>query len=344
MSDTSTSSIAPRPGTLRIYGCGGAGVNLASHFENAAGRPAAGMAVTYPAYIDTSRANLKGVSNEDYLYLVEDTDGAGADRRLIHEKVAPRVKEMLAKFEPMDLNVVCFSAGGGSGSVIGPLLMAELNRRNASVVGLVVGSHDSFKAVENTLNTMRSLESLAERGEAAITIRYCHNDEDTPESVVDTDLRHSIAALAILASRQNDRLDSADIRHWLRFEKSTQVRPRVAALDIVRSNDELDADGQYIAAVSLYETADSSASQSQVAPALPAILRPEYHATGFFPKNAEIKGPPLFHFATRIDLIGKIFKTLSARHEQMRQEIDARVVSSRLTQGAEANSDDGLFL
>jgi len=137
-------------GKIRIYGCGGAGINLTSHFINL---PADGnYAEVLAAMVDTSRSNISTDIAEDLCYILPEVDGSGKVRKENHEVIGGVVKQILLQHKPEDLNVVVFSGSGGSGSVIGPLITKELLSREHSVICVMVGSDESAITCTNTRN------------------------------------------------------------------------------------------------------------------------------------------------------------------------------------------------
>mgnify|MGYP005850219109 CR=1 FL=1 len=98
-------------GTIRIYGAGGAGINIASQFQT---RPEqTGYASPQPVYIDTSSSNIKNHIDKKDLYLLEATDGSGKIRKENANEIQNVIKNVLLEMKPLDLNVVVFSASGG---------------------------------------------------------------------------------------------------------------------------------------------------------------------------------------------------------------------------------------
>lgn len=81
---------------LRVFGCGGAGINLVTHYF---GKDAeAGMAEMAPALIDTSRSNLMGRKiDEDSTYLVEGLDGSGKIRSENYDSINKTIKQILVQ-------------------------------------------------------------------------------------------------------------------------------------------------------------------------------------------------------------------------------------------------------
>lgn len=109
----STSDITNHLGQLRVYGAGGAGLNLACRYNDLPDNPTPGYAEVRPVYIDTSRSNLTADHNPDYFYCLEDVDGSGKVRRENHQAISKSIRQILQEFKPLDFNVVIFSASGG---------------------------------------------------------------------------------------------------------------------------------------------------------------------------------------------------------------------------------------
>lgn len=302
--------------TFRVYGAGGFGVNIASQMEADAEKSRLGAAVPDPAYFDTSRANLNGVDRER-AYLVPETDGSGKVRAMNAATIAPLINPFLNQFRPTDVNVVVFSASGGSGSVAGPLIAGELLSRGLTVICMVVGSHDNDKECENTLRTIMTLEAQVDRAEAGLVMMFEQNEEGRKRSAVDEIYLHAISCFGVLASRQNAELDRTDVLHAFRFDKSTPVTPRLATLNLARSN-KLDPSGQYISMVSIY--ADPDAEQLR--------LPIDYRAVGYLPKGLELD-QPTFHFAVRVDEVRGITQFYQKHLENYKANATNRVLQER---------------
>lgn len=105
------SSFNQEKGTIRIYGCGGCGVNQAAFFNNSAEEP--NCAEVKTSYIDASRSNLKEEFKEEDIFILPNVDGSGKVRKENHKEISNVIKQVLLQMEPGDLNVVVFSASGG---------------------------------------------------------------------------------------------------------------------------------------------------------------------------------------------------------------------------------------
>ena len=97
---------------VRLYGAGGAGINIVSHYTGRQSEP--GCAEIMPALVDTSRSNLKNREMpKDSTYLVEGLDGSGKIRAENHAEISKTIKQILVQIPPTDFNIVVFSASGG---------------------------------------------------------------------------------------------------------------------------------------------------------------------------------------------------------------------------------------
>ncbi len=319
-------------GNIRLYGCGGFGINIMSHFDSAAGNAEVGHSIPHPVYIDTSRSNLKSSLNDEHISILEGVDGSGKVRRENHEEIAKNIRAMLQKHQPMDFNIVAFSASGGSGSVFGPLLMAELLTRGLPVVAVVVGSDESNITAQNTLNTLKSLEAIATKADLPAVVFYEHNEPTIKRSEIDSACRHTIAALSILCSKHNAELDSKDIQNWVQFNRSTSVRARLALLEVYRSNEEAEQAQEPIAIASLYDSTDAT----------PVAAVPEYSCVGY-PSQA-IPKMTVIHYVINVAGVPIISKKCQQRINDLDQARKSRVDHATIVSDADEVTRDGLVL
>lgn len=98
---------------LVIYGCGGAGVNIASIFEKTYGVASPGFADVVSYYIDTSKSNIGINIPKDRTYLIEGLDGSGKIRRENHLAIGECIHDILLSHKPGDVNIVISSTSGG---------------------------------------------------------------------------------------------------------------------------------------------------------------------------------------------------------------------------------------
>lgn len=98
---------------LNLYGLGGAGSNIVSHFVKYAGEKTDGYAEVNTFFVDTSKSNLSDQIPMDRVYLVDGLDGSGKKRDSNYAALSERSKEILQQFKPADVNIVVHSGAGG---------------------------------------------------------------------------------------------------------------------------------------------------------------------------------------------------------------------------------------
>lgn len=317
-------------GKMRVYGCGGMGINIAAYFNNAAVEP--NCAVVMPAYIDTSRSNLRDEFNSEDIFVLDNVDGSGKVRKENHAEISNVLRQILLQVEPADFNVVVFSASGGSGSVIGPLIMAELLERGHTAVAVVVGSDESIITANNTLNTLKSLESISKRANLPVVMYYDHNDRDRRRGDVDANLHLAISSLAVLSSKQNREMDTRDIANWAQFSKTTSVGPQLAQLEVFADAEQAGKIKDPISVASIYVSEEVK----------PVGLVPEYHAAGYLSEDSD-KFEQL-HYVITIDALPNIVDSVKKTLEQYHTQRDSRVKQASILGDDDQTTDSGLVL
>jgi hypothetical protein len=316
-------------GTIRLYGAGGAGINCISIFNNVEEVP--GCAKILTSYIDTSRSNIRPEFKEEDCYLLKGVDGSGKIRRENHREISESIKQILLEHKPGDFNVVVSSASGGSGSVIGPLIMAELLKRGESVVYCMIGSAECTVTATNTLNTLKSVAAISDRNDVPAVVYYEHND-DRPRSEVDNSIRYAIATLANLSSRQNAELDSKDISNWVRFNYSTGVPAQLALLDVYTDPDQVSLIKDPISIASLYNDPDQ--------PKVKVV--PEYSCVGYMTNQP--KDYDQIHLVISTEGLESIYQKIGETVNDYVERREGRQTKLRIVSESDNVTDDNLVL
>lgn len=325
----SQQNISAERGRVRLYACGGFGVNIGSYFDGFKGEIEPGYASVETAYIDTSRSNFnKAGLSADQIFVLEGADGSGAIRSENHPEIQKNIPNILQQFKPLDFNVVVFSGAGGSGSVFGPLILSELLSRGLPAIAIVVGADDSAKAAENTLKTLQSLESIAQKRELPVAMYYRQNDNgDNKRSSIDKDSQYVISMISILCSRHNDELDSKDIQNWVQFTKATSADARLARL-MICDKDNVSSIADPIAIASLLASPDDAGRE----------IVPEYSCTGYPEAKAVHTLLPL-HLVLTFEGIPAIAKRLTTRISELETQRKARVRHDSLLGNVQTDGD-----
>lgn len=265
-------------GRVRVYAAGGCGMNIGSQLEKHRNLNEIAFANLDIVYIDTSKSNLQRHENIDpaTCYLLKNMDGSGQHRAENVDDIDQNVPAILEQFPPVDFNIVLSSGGGGSGSVIAPLLMAGLLNMEAQAIAIVIGSDATANFAKNSLNTLHSYHRVAEE-HGALALTYTQNGTDVSEKEADAVAISTIMGLCVLYSRENHRMDSMDLVSWLNYDKVTSYQPQLATLTVVGKNDSFDGLGNIISVATIAKDDDNTA--------LPVPT--EYQCTGFVPATAD---------------------------------------------------------
>jgi hypothetical protein len=304
-----------------IIGCGGAGINIARRFM---GKNEEGFAQLDAYFVDTSRSNLTKDVASDRVYLFEGLDGSGKLRVANYDTIAERSKEMLQAIKPQGLVVLVHSAGGGSGSVIGPVIASELLKKEVMLVVACVGSSDSRIEAENTIKTLKSYAVMAERHKTPVNMIYAENSAELKRGAVDKTLETNIVLLSLFFSGENREIDTSDLRNFLNYTKVTSYPAALAHLDFFSESISLGRDQSIISAVTLTDDATSSSLSYPI----------EYQAVGFLPekvKNISQLGLPL-HMVNVANYFHSVVDQLSqkvASVDEARQAVVHKTIVGR---------------
>ena len=323
-------------GNIRVFAAGGCGGNIASLLERHRDQEESGFGKLDICYIDTSKSNFKKHVNQSNAFLFENMDGSGKVRSENSAEINDRIKAILQKFKPADLNIVISSASGGSGSVIGPLLTGELLANDAPTVVLTIGSADTRLDTENTLKTIKSYESISKRTGAPVVMMYVQNSQTTTRGEADQIMFNAIMALAVLFSRQTPELDTRDLFNWLRFDRVTTFPIQLASLTILENKDVIQDLGNII----------SVASVAQEGTSTTLLEMPEYQCVGFLPDNigAPVLEKAPLHFVISDGIIPEVCKHLQKILTTLEQQQLARTKRAAVLSDKDRPDDSGLVL
>lgn len=277
----------------RMYAAGGAGMNLGQRVDPSA--------VT-TCFVDTSRSNHTEGVNPEVCYFIEGVDGSGKNRKENYSIIAKEMQAIMSKYEPGDFNIVLFSAAGGSGSVIGPLIMKELLEAGHTAMALVIGSDDSAISVTNTINTLKSLESISVMTGQPVVMAYHENTSGVVRRVIDDEIEFALEALTCLTTQDNAELDTQDLTNWIQYQKVSPVRPQLSALTIFDNRQDAAHQIEPISIASLYADRDKDNP----------FGNPHYATVGY-PREDALSLAEQLHYVINIADIEETFSHLNER-------------------------------
>jgi hypothetical protein len=324
-------------GKVRVFACGGCGSNIGARLEPHRGILETAFAELDIVYIDTSDSNSKhiGVSPE-FLYQFEGIDGSGGDRSENHEVIAKHIRPILHKFEPADFNIVIHSGGGGSGSVLGPLLLSEMLDSETPVVAIMIGSADTVNDTKNTRNTFKSYESISRQRKAPAIVAYQQNGLTVSRKQADDWTVSVVMSLCVLFSKENRELDSKDLFNFLNFDRITTFKAQLALLHVRELSEDIQDIGEVISAASLIVDGVSSFLDS----------RPQIQYVGYLPENASkkiVEATPV-HFLIADGSIPEVIKGLQIVLDEQEKKEKARLSKASILDHKDEVTSSGLVL
>lgn len=241
-------------GEMILIGCGGAGTtiigNLAGHLANLGD----GFSDVRTEYVDTSDANIKLVgATDDNFFLIkstnvgEDISGSGAIRAENAPHIFAGANEFVNKkeFDSTELAkyyVLVASASGGSGNLLATAIANNLLEKELNVVVILVGDSSNKKAIENTLNSIASLNGIATHHDKPLSVIYFDNTKSSGATHkdrlanVDKDIFKHLTLLSAFLSGDVSALDQKDMSVFFNINKLNDIPAGLYALDYFKEH------------------------------------------------------------------------------------------------------------
>lgn len=215
----------------RIYACGGGAIKITADLVDHVNVP--GFSDTKVSRLDTSDKNLTVNMEQSSIFVLDGADGSGKQRDHNYKPVVAAMPKILAQHQPEDYNVVVFTAGGGSGSVIGPVLVGELLQRKAPVIALVIGTTGDETQAQNSVNTIKSLGGVQGQHKRPVVFSYFEVNQHNSQADVDSQVMGVLSSVLNLLDSDNTIIDNKDIINFLDWTNVRKDLPaQLVALEI----------------------------------------------------------------------------------------------------------------
>lgn len=310
---------------VNIYSCGGFAMGVCSSLTGD------GYDI---AYIDSSKSNENPNVDPDrvcYVSGVKGVGGSGGHRANNYKHIQDKVPGFLEDFPPTDLNIVVFSLSGGTGSTAGPLITSYLQRNGHPTVCVVLGDPTSEKFLENTINTLKSLEGISGNTGLPVVVSYhengVHSWGETDELVA-----YAIEALASLGSQQNAYMDIMDVTNFFQYSNVTNSLSQLACLDIFDTRQAAMKSVEPIAIASLYTNRDEYVSFGDA----------KYNIYGFPTKP--ILGGEELHFVINHSGVEPIITELNDHKAELSRKYGSHKQRKSLVDRDDNMDDNGMVL
>ncbi len=326
---------------FKLYGAGGAGINLASKFEAVRGDSNSILDGMDIAYIDTSESNVKRNSvPNDRLYLVEGANGSGKNRAENYASIKEQIKRILHNHKPEEFNCVLHSMSGGSGSVIGPLLVNELMDQEKNVIVISIGSSDSTIEIQNTIKTIKSYVGISQKRKEPIVSFYFENgsankpNNSFTREQVDEKVASVITLLSAFFKKTNHELDYSDISNFLHYNKITDHDPDFVIAKFFKNTIDVPHNSHAVAALTL------ALPGQDTTPGYPV----DYQAVGFL-NEADKDNAILDILPNHLTIIDGLIVNIQDNLEHRLKEI-ANIKAANIVRKSKTDStlDDGMVL
>lgn len=281
--------------SIKVIGCGGCGINNVKKFVAAhPGLPS----IIKCAITDTSESNLKGVPDTVERYIIN-CKGSGKVRSKNVKPIQKEIESSSITKNLADVNILCFSASGGSGSILGPLLAKAIASRGKAVIIFMVLDSISKLDTINSARTIKTLQNTAANEDLYFPIKLFSNMDAINRNSVDVAIGISIGTLIdMLINKFTTELDVNDKLNFLNPHSIDQAAAGCYAfhvstgVDIKMLQGEVDVDIEDDMPVfsSLSITPGGSAVQVNANVAYTGITSSDtiYHAVNGLELNPEI--------------------------------------------------------
>jgi len=255
---------------INLYLCGGGAINMYNKELNKIEDYGDGFADIAPFYLDTSDSNMLDKNNDAFFKFNKDDsansqiDGSGGERSYNAKYILNGVDGFLNDFnihksDNSTFHIVAFTASGGSGAVIGPVLVKKLMELDLPVIVMMVGDSRSSIYTINTLNVIATLNNFALNANKLLNIIYRTNDievvaGDNVENVINIHMRNILTALAAFLSGEHVGIDNQDMVNMFTQTnyRTITVEPGLGGIDIMTNGYMLPTEHRLIGTRTIY--------------------------------------------------------------------------------------------
>ena len=228
-----------------VHACGGCGINIAGNVITNVDK--LGFVDLKILASDTSDANSKVFSNMKLFKFastdgLDTIDGSGGVRHLNFKHIKKQIPDYIRKSGTADLHVVIFSFSGGSGSIIGPLIINALLANNCKVIVYGIGDTSTVLYKYNTRNVIRDLDKFAHANNKSLSLTFVNNADfnngnmELAKTDVDKLLFDNVSLLFAFLSGKINGIDSMDMFNMFDMSQYAYlgVKPGLYGLSIFR--------------------------------------------------------------------------------------------------------------
>ncbi len=221
-------------GNMYVYGLGGAGINVVNDIKDVLPNLGDKFAHVELNLLDTTNKTIDNYPDlKDRFYKIESSklgnvsiDGMAGERKNV--EVVNEIKKSVINYINQhedrhginNYHILIFSGSGGSGNLIGTLMLKSMLEKDFNVIPVVIGDSSTLLNVTNTINTIAGLNNVAKQLNIALPIVYFDNSTDgicTPETekLVNKNILKLLTIMSIYLSGHVHDIDHQDMNNFL---------------------------------------------------------------------------------------------------------------------------------
>jgi len=315
-------------GNLHIIGLGGAGINITKYVADELKKLEETMAKVDDMYIDTTDKTIQNYRGKldrftkitSSKFDAIELDGTGGERKNV--EVVEDITNNIAKFmnknlpnNPNDYYVLIASASGGSGSIISAILAKALRSKDYTTIVVLVGDSSNLLNINNTINTITSMQSIAKLTKTALPIVFFNNTVDgntTPatEKAVNDKILKMLSIISLFTSGCNQNLDHEDMRKFFNPNRYKTFNVNQGIYNLGAFDKELTDPNTLLVRTLIKEGVDDIKIDAKIL----------HNKVGVVCKKNEdfVENYPLF-LTFRHNIMSKIVKDLKQEYEELEQ-------------------------
>jgi hypothetical protein len=292
-------------GNLHLIGLGGCGTNVVVDLYEKINGLGDGFSNASCIFIDTTDKTIQAYPEykEDNFFKVVSTsstdnelDGTGGERKnktnVMHmdKSVREFIDDSNLRNGKNDYYVIVASAGGGTGSTLSPLLLRAMLEKDFNVLTVIIGDSSNFLSLNNTINTLTSLQGVSVASKKCVSNIYYNNTfngvtSPKTENDVNDKVFKMLSVISMFVSGSIQNIDHQDMINFFRPDKyaSFRVAPGVYSLGV--TIDALDDDSALLVRTVIKEDTKD----------IPVSITPLHNKVGTVTKDYDSFGTyPLF--------------------------------------------------
>jgi len=239
-------------GKLNLIAVGGCGTNVVASIYPRLKELGEGFSDVTCSFIDSTEKTIQAYPEyEDRFFKITSSsasskglDGTGGERKS-KENIAhmnKSVREFLDNGVSKNLNdyyVIVSSGSGGTGSSAGVLLLKAMLEQDYTVITVTVGDSSSYLALNNTINTITSIQGVALKSKKAVSNIYYSNTiggvtSPKTEAEVNEKIFKMLSVISMFISGSIQNIDHQDMINFFRPDKyqSFRTAPGIYSLGV----------------------------------------------------------------------------------------------------------------